>query len=89
MNGQHSLPVVAKGGEIKEKEDIRVRGEEARSTRGRGSRRRTEHKGNRWMSGLLTARIRGEMEGGGDGGVVFCVKGHEMLQQMKTQGFTL
>lgn len=34
--------MVVKGGEIKEKEDIRVRGEEGRSTRKRGSRRRGE-----------------------------------------------
>ncbi len=33
-------PVAVKGGEIKEKEDIRVRGEEGRSIRKRGSRRR-------------------------------------------------
>lgn len=41
MNGQHSLPVVAKGREIKEKEDIRVSLKEGRSTRKRGTERRT------------------------------------------------
>ncbi len=34
--------MVVKAGEIKEKEDIRVRGEEGRSIRKRGQRRRRE-----------------------------------------------
>lgn len=41
-------PAVVKGGEIKEKEDIRVRGEEGRSIREGRRRRRREryHRGN-------------------------------------------
>lgn len=35
-------PLVVKGGEIKEKEDIRVRGEEGRSIRKRGRRRESD-----------------------------------------------
>lgn len=42
------LPPVVKAREIKEKEDIRVRGEEGRSIGKTGKWRKGEHNRNRW-----------------------------------------